>query len=66
MTARGRENVYWISNKDWYYIDYEADQFVLRFDAPERARRSFKQWLKNWPKRVMGRIEEAPPLKQTA
>lgn len=41
-----REPMYWMSNKDWYRINKEKDEFELTDKAPERARRSFEMWNK--------------------
>ena len=41
---RNSEVMYWQSNKDWYEIDDEKDTFVIREDAPERAKKSFEMW----------------------
>jgi hypothetical protein len=43
MTAN-KERLYWKSNKEWYTIDFEKDDFVLTEKAPERAIRSFELW----------------------
>lgn len=37
--------MYWYSNKDWYVLDDENDTFVIREDAPERAKKSFELWI---------------------
>lgn len=41
---RNSEVMYWQSNKDWYIIDDENDTFVIREDAPDRAKESFEMW----------------------
>ena len=38
--------MYWAHDKEWYYIDYERDRYVLTDKAPEEARRSFDLWEK--------------------
>jgi len=41
MTA-DREPLYWKSNKDWYAIDRDKDEYKLTDEAPERAIKSFE------------------------
>jgi hypothetical protein len=61
--SANKEHMYWFLN-NWYYEDRDADQFVLKPDAPERAVESFKMWMALNP--GMGRVEEPLPLEQTA
>ena len=44
MSARDKDCMLWMRNKDWYYIDDERDRFILTEKAPEEARRSFEKW----------------------
>ena len=37
---------YWKSNKDWYYRDSITMQCVIKDDAPEEAKKSYQNYLK--------------------
>lgn len=36
------ERTYWMSNNEWYRINYEKGCFELTDAAPERAKKSFE------------------------
>ena len=44
MSAKNRDSMIWMRNREWYYIDDEHDRFVLTTKAPEEAQRSFEKW----------------------
>ena len=46
---RNSPRMYWMTNQDWYRINYVKDCFELTDKAPARARRSFAMW--NRPER---------------
>lgn len=46
---RNSPRMYWMTNQDWYRINYVKDCFELTDKAPARARRSFAIW--NRPER---------------
>lgn len=37
---------YFMSNKDWYYVD-DNWQIRIKKDAPEKAKESYREWIKN-------------------
>ena len=54
MTKRAEvmERVYWLSNPDWYEHDetksfFNDGAFRMKPDAPERAKKSYEEWLKH-------------------
>ena len=36
--------LYWQKNKEWYIMDDENDIFVIRDDAPDKAKKSLEGW----------------------
>lgn len=44
MTALPLEMFYWRSNKEWYYIDKEKDEYVLTEKADDRVKQSFDMY----------------------
>lgn len=49
---REAEELYWNTNPEWYERDKTKDffddgAFKIKDDAPERAKRSFEEWLKH-------------------
>ncbi len=36
--------LYWQKNKEWYIMDDENDIFVIRDDAPDKAKKSLEVW----------------------
>lgn len=46
MSRKDKGCTDWMSNKDWYYIDYERDRYVLTDKAPKEAQQSFEKWKK--------------------
>lgn len=36
---------YFMTNKDWYYVD-EDWQVRIKKDAPEKAKESYREWIK--------------------
>ena len=47
---RVSERIYWLQNKDWYTT--KDDKFIIKDDAPERAKKSFELWAKANPEWV--------------
>lgn len=40
------EIMYWHKNSDWYEVDDSYEYiYILRDDAPERAKKSYEMWL---------------------
>jgi len=37
---------YFMTNKDWYMFDFDKRLFVLTEKAPEKARESYNEYLK--------------------
>lgn len=44
-----QDNLYWRSNRDWWYFDREKNEYFLTDKAPERARRSFELFMAPLP-----------------
>ena len=38
------EALFWMTNQDWFYIDEETRRFVMKDDAPAKAKISFEVW----------------------
>ena len=50
-SKEAKELVYWHTNPDWYTHDpskgfFDDGAFVMKQDAPERAKKSYEAWLK--------------------
>lgn len=43
MTAN-KERLFWMSNPEWYKLNYEQDCYELTDKAPEEAIKSFELW----------------------
>lgn len=37
---------YFMTNKEWYRFDYDKDTFVLTEKAPEKAKKSYEEYIK--------------------
>jgi len=46
MMSANKESVYWKQNKDWYSESDDGKEFIIKDDAPDRAKKSFELWLK--------------------
>lgn len=38
---------YFMENEDWYEFDFEKKMYVLTDKAPEKAKESYEEWLKD-------------------
>lgn len=41
-----RDMPYFMTNEDWYKFDFEKRIFVLTEKAPEKAKESYKEYIK--------------------
>lgn len=60
---------YFLEDKDWYEYDEETEKFVLTENAPFKAVESYKQYLKDYERAVLGYIgtdEDEEEIEKTA
>ena len=41
------EKPYFMTNKTWYYFDYNTDRYELTDKAPQKAKESYKEYYKD-------------------
>ena len=46
MSKSISENVYWMVDKNWFTLSEDKEKFIIKDDAPERAKKSFAMWKK--------------------
>ena len=53
MSKNLSEIVYWRMDKDRYTLSEDKEKFIIKDDAPERAKKSFAMWKKKHPDLAM-------------
>lgn len=48
---------YFMTNDEWYRFDYTKKMYVLTDKAPDKAKESYKEWLKDIDRQKVGRNE---------
>lgn len=42
-----QDKPYFMENKEWYEFDFQKRMYVLTDKAPDKAKESYKKWIKD-------------------